>query len=50
MEGTRSFYKKANKERREARNKKNRVVLAIHWATLAAWQIQVAAAAEEEKW
>ena len=35
MEGTRSFYKKANKERREARNKKKKAVLAVLWATLA---------------
>jgi len=46
MEGTRSFYKKANKEWREARNKKKKqAVLAVLWATLAAWQMQVTAAA-----
>ena len=45
MEGARTFANSSNRKRREERNKKKKAVLAVLWATLAAWQMQVAAAA-----
>ena len=45
MEGERTFANSSNKRRREARKKKRKAVLAVLWATLAARQMQVAAAA-----
>lgn len=39
MEGERSFANSSNKRRRKARNMKKKVVLAVPWATLAAWQM-----------
>ena len=45
MEGARTFANSSYKRRKEARNKKKKAVLAVLWATLAAWQVQVVAAA-----
>ena len=45
MEGARTFANSSNKKRREAWNKKRKAMLVVLWATLAAWQMQVAAAA-----